>query len=324
MLEVSPNVETSHSKITVVGAGQVGMAAAFSLMVQGVASELALCDIDEKRLQGELMDMQHGQAFIPRCKIQASSDYSISAGSAICVVTAGARQREGESRLNLVQRNVNIMKGIIPKLIEYSPNCILVIVANPVDILTYCAWKLSGLPAHRVIGSGTMLDSSRFRFIISEKLNVSPQSCHGYIIGEHGDSSVPVWSGVNVGGVRLHDVNPTLGLEAEEDKWEKVHKGVVDSAYEIIRLKGYTSWAIGLTISTLCDAILNNKRSPYSVSTLIKGCHGIASDVFLSLPCVIGETGITHIFKLNLTQHETAQLQKSAAAMAEVLAGVEF
>lgn len=326
MMELSPRVVTPHAKVTVVGTGAVGMAAAFSIMTQGVASELCLVDIMEDKLKGEMMDLQHGQAFIPKCKIQASSDYSISAGSAICVVTAGARQQEGESRLNLVQRNVNIMKGIIPKLVQHSPDCILVIVSNPVDILTYCAWKLSGLPRHRVIGTGTMLDSSRFRFLISQKVHVAPQSCHAYIIGEHGDSSVPVWSAANIGGVRLSDKHPNIGVEAVEDncKWLSMHKEVIDGAYQVIKLKGYTSWAIGLTISTLCGGILANKRAVYPLSTLVQGCHGITDEVFLSLPAVVGETGITHIFKMDLNELETKKLQESARTMAEVLAGVEF
>ena len=159
------------------------------IAAQGIASEIALVDVMEDKLKGELMDLQHGLTFLHNVKISAGSDYAISAGSKLCIVTAGARQREGESRLNLVQRNTDILKGMIPKLVQHSPDTILLIVSNPVDLLTYVAWKLSGLPKERVIGSGTNLDSSRFRFLLSERFNVAPSSTHGWIIGEHGDSS---------------------------------------------------------------------------------------------------------------------------------------
>merc|ERR1719187_1746662 len=183
----------------------------------------------EDKLRGEMLDLQHGLTFLRNIKIDASTDYAVSAGSKVCIVTAGARQQEGESRLSLVQRNVNIYKSIIPKLVENSPNAILLIVSNPVDILTYVAWRISGLPKHRVIGSGTNLDSARFRFHLSEKLKVSPTSTHGWIIGEHGDSSVPVWSGVNVAGVRLRDLNPLVGTPEDPDKYDALHRDVVNS-----------------------------------------------------------------------------------------------
>lgn len=157
----------------------------------------------------------------------ALSDYALSAGSKLCIITAGARQREGESRLNLVQRNTDILKGMIPKLVQHSPDTTLLIVSNPVDLLTYVAWKISGLPKERVIGSGTNLDSSRFRFLLSERFNVAPSSTHGWIIGEHGDSSVPVWSGVNVAGVRLRDLNPDAGTAADKENWSEIHTQVV-------------------------------------------------------------------------------------------------
>lgn len=193
----------------------------------------------------------------------------MTAGSKLCIVTAGARQRVGESRLDLLQRNADIFKGIISKLTEHSPDTTLLIVSNPVDILTYVAWKISGLPAYRVIGSGTNLDSSRFRFLLSQRFGVSPTSCHGWIIGEHGDSSVPLWSGVNVAGVRLSLLNPKIGTADDPEKWSDLHKDVVNSAYEVIRLKGYTSWAVGLSVASLAFSILNNSNNVHAVSTLV-------------------------------------------------------
>lgn len=324
MEEISPVKGHPYSKVTVVGVGQVGMAAAFCIMSQGLSSELALVDVMADKLKGEMMDLQHGQAFMKRVTVNASTDYSISAGSKVCVITAGARQKEGESRLNLVQRNVNIFKSVIPNLVKHSPDCILVIVSNPVDILTYVARRISGFPPHRVIGSGTMLDSSRFRFLMGERLCVSPSSCHGYIIGEHGDSSVAVWSGVTIGGVHLTSINPDVGTDKDTEDWASIHKDVVTSAYEIIKLKGYTSWAIGVMVGTLTGAILKNERNVYALSTNVKGFHGITQDVCLSLPCVIGESGITNVLKQDLRQDEIKKLQTSAKSISDIIKGIEF
>ncbi|KAK9296450.1 hypothetical protein QLX08_009548 [Tetragonisca angustula] len=317
-------VSTGRNKVTVVGVGQVGMACAFSILSDNVSSDLVLVDVMADKLRGEMMDLQHGSAFLKNAKINASTDYSATANSSLCVVTAGARQREGETRLDLVQRNTDIFKGIIPQLVKYSPDTILLIVSNPVDILTYVAWKLSGLPKNRVIGSGTNLDSARFRFLLSQRLNIAPTSCHGWIIGEHGDTSVPVWSGVNVAGVRLRDLNENIGTDKDTENWGELHKQVVDSAYEVIKLKGYTSWAIGLSIANLASAILRNSNQVHAVSTMVTGYHGIKNDVFLSLPCTLGEGGVSSIVKQKLTEGETALLQKSADMMHEVQKDLKF
>ncbi|KAF2879934.1 hypothetical protein ILUMI_26263 [Ignelater luminosus] len=321
---VAPQVITSGNKISVVGVGMVGMACAFSILTQNVSSEVALVDAIEDKLIGEMLDLQHGSQFMRNAKIRASTDYSITVGSRVCIVTAGVRQREGESRLELVQRNTDILKMIIPQLISYSPNTILLIVTNPVDILTYVAWRISGLPKHRVIGSGTNLDSSRFRFLMSQKLGVAPTSCHAWIIGEHGDSSVAVWSGVNVAGINLQLINPSIGTDDDTDKWIDIHKKVINSAYDIIRLKGYTSWAIGLSVSDLVSAILNNTGNVHAVSVNVTGMHGIAEDVFLSLPAVLGENGITDIIKQQLNNDEVLSLQNSARLLYEVQNKLKF
>ncbi|XP_050478761.1 L-lactate dehydrogenase isoform X1 [Bombus vancouverensis nearcticus] len=317
-------VATGKNKVTVVGVGQVGMACAFSILTDNVSSDLVLVDVMADKLKGEMMDLQHGSAFLKNAKINASTDYSATANSSLCVVTAGARQREGETRLDLVQRNTDIFKGIIPQLVKYSPDTILLIVSNPVDILTYVAWKLSGLPKNRVIGSGTNLDSARFRFLLSQKLNVAPTSCHGWIIGEHGDTSVPVWSGVNVAGVRLRDLNENVGTDKDTENWGELHKQVVDSAYEVIKLKGYTSWAIGLSVANLASAILRNSNQVHAVSTMVTGYHGIKKDVFLSLPCTLGESGVSCVVQQKLTEGETALLHQSADMMHDVQKDLKF
>ncbi|XP_054934658.1 L-lactate dehydrogenase C chain isoform X2 [Physeter macrocephalus] len=222
--------KVSQSKITIVGTGAVGMACAICILLKDLADELALVDVAVDKLKGETMDLQHGSLFFNTSKIISGKDYSVSANSKLVIVTAGARQQEGESRLDLVQRNVNIMKSIIPAIVQNSPDCKMLIVSNPVDILTYVVWKISGLPATRVIGSGCNLDSARFRYLIGEKLGVHPTSCHGWIIGEHGDSSVPLWSGVNVAGVALKTLDPKLGTDSDKDQWKNIHKQVVGSA----------------------------------------------------------------------------------------------
>ncbi|XP_019872685.1 L-lactate dehydrogenase isoform X2 [Aethina tumida] len=318
MTKLADKAPVSGDRITVVGSGQVGMAIAFALLTQGISTDIVLIDMAEDKLRGEMLDLQHGSLFLKGASINASTDYCASAGSKICVVTAGARQKEGETRLNLVQRNTDIMKGIIPQLVKNSPDTILIIVSNPCDVLTYVAWKVSGLPKNRVIGSGTNLDTSRFRFLLSQRLGVSPNSVHGWIIGEHGDTSVPVWSGVNVAGVRLREVNPKFGTEDDPENYKQIHKDVVGAAYEVIKLKGYTNWAVGLSVAQICQSILKNTNNVHAVTTSLKGYHGIEKGVFLSVPCSLGKDGVTNVVHQVLTEEERAQLHRSAEAIDEI------
>ncbi|NWR49043.1 LDHA dehydrogenase, partial [Regulus satrapa] len=320
----------AENKISVVGVGAVGMACAISILMKDLADELALVDVVEDKLRGEMLDLQHGSLFLKTPKIVSgkgnllSADYSVTAHSKLVIVTAGARQQEGESRLNLVQRNVNIFKFIIPNVVKYSPDCKLLIVSNPVDILTYVAWKISGFPKHRVIGSGCNLDSARFRHLMGERLGIHPLSCHGWIVGEHGDSSVPVWSGVNVAGVSLKALHPDLGTDGDKEHWKEVHKQVVESAYEVIKLKGYTSWAIGLSVGDLAETIMKNLRRVHPISTIVKGLHGIKEDVFLSVPCVLGSNGITDVVKMILKPEEEDKLRKSADTLWAIQKELQF
>uniref|UniRef100_A0A7M4FM13 L-lactate dehydrogenase n=1 Tax=Crocodylus porosus TaxID=8502 RepID=A0A7M4FM13_CROPO len=258
------------------------------------------------------------------CNQHPDEDYSVTANSKLVIITAGARQQEGESRLNLVQRNVNIFKFIIPSVVKHSPDCKLLVVSNPVDILTYVAWKISGFPKHRVIGSGCNLDSARFRYLMGEKLGVHSLSCHGWIVGEHGDSSVPVWSGVNVAGVSLKALHPELGTDADKEHWKEVHKQVVDSAYEVIKLKGYTSWAIGLSVADLAETVMKNLRRVHPISTMVKGMYGIKDDVFLSVPCVLGYHGITDVVMMTLKSEEEEKLRKSADTLWGIQKELQF
>jgi L-lactate dehydrogenase len=204
---------------------------------------------------------------------------------------------------------------MISSIVKYSPCCKVMIVSNPVDILTYVAWKLSAFPKNRIMGSGCTLDTARFRYLIGQKLGIHSESCHGWVLGEHGDSSVPVWSGVNIAGVPLKDLNSAIGSDKDPEQWEKVHKDVIASAYQIIKMKGYTNWAIGLSVADVAESILKNLRRAHPVSTIIKGLYGINEEVFLSVPCIIGENGITDLIKIKLTREEEIRLKKSAETL---------
>jgi len=305
------NKSVCPTKITIVGVGQVGMACAFSILSSGLCSELVLADVERDKLTGEVMDLIHAGAFVHSKITAAAPNYEGTENSTICIITAGVRQRVNEDRRQLLERNVKVFNAIIPPLVRLSPNTIILVVSNPCDSLTYVAWKLSGLPKSQVFGSGTFLDSSRFRVILAEKLNVNPQSVHGWILGEHGDSSFPVLSGVNVSGILLHDIM--------KDDWESIHKQVTSSAYEVIKLKGYTNWAIGVAVSRIVEFIFKDSRHVIPLSISAKGMYGIDSEVFLSLPCIIGRRGIVQVLDATLTEVEKAKFINSATILSKLL-----
>ncbi|GLT78388.1 hypothetical protein SLA2020_499250 [Shorea laevis] len=314
-----PSPTKRHTKITVIGVGNVGMAIAQTILTQDLADELALVDAKADKLRGEMLDLQHAAAFLPRTKILASVDYAVTVGSDLCIVTAGARQLPGESRLNLLQRNVALFSSIIPPLAKYSPDTILLIVSNPVDILTYVAWKLSRFPSNRVIGSGTNLDSSRFRFLIADHLDVNAQDVQAYIVGEHGDSSVALWSSISVGGVPVLSFLEKQQINYEKETLENIHKDVVNGAYEVISLKGYTSWAIGYSVANLARSILRDQRKIHPVTVLAKGFYGIdGGDVFFSLPAQLGRSGVLGVTNIHLTDEEAQRLKDSAKTLIEM------
>uniref|UniRef100_A0A2I3HV14 L-lactate dehydrogenase n=1 Tax=Nomascus leucogenys TaxID=61853 RepID=A0A2I3HV14_NOMLE len=296
-----------HSKVSIIGTGSVGMACATSILLKGLSDELALVDLDEGKLKGKTMDLQHFRPFVKMPNIVCSKDYLVIANSSLVIITAGARQEKGERRLNLVQRNVAIFKLMISSIVQYSPLCKLIIVSNPVDILTYVAWKLSAFSKNRVVGSSCNLDTARFRFLIGQKLGIHSESCHGWILREHGDSSVPVWSGVNIAGFPLKDLNSDTGTHKDPEQWKNVHKEVIASAYEIIKMK-----------ADLTESILKNLRRTHPVSTIIRGLCGIDEEVFLNIPCVLGEDGITNLIKIKLPPEEEAHLKESAKTLWEI------
>lgn len=305
-------------KVAIVGAGSVGATFAFSLMTSGLAREIALIDRDQKRAEGECMDLNHGASFVHPIKISACG-YDGCQGADIVVLTAGAKQAPGETRIDLVKTNVAIFKELIPRLMEYARDSIFLVVTNPMDILTYVTLKLSGLPSQKVFGSGTVLDSSRFRYLISEHCHVDPRNVHAYIIGEHGDSELPLWSNANIGGMVLAKFCPICNQHCDyKNELGKIFEEVKNSAYKIIQAKGATYYAVGLALVRIVEAILRDENSVLPVSTLIKDYYGI-NDVCLSLPSIVNRGGVEKMLRLELSPLEQKQLESSARTLKEVI-----
>jgi L-lactate dehydrogenase len=301
----------------IVGAGQVGMACAYSLLIQNVLDEMVIVDVNTEKLEGEVMDLNHGLPFVQPTIIR-SGTLADGEDADIVIITAGAKQKPGESRLELVQRNLEIFKVLIPQVVKYCSKAILLIVTNPVDIMTYVSLKLSGLPTSSVIGSGTVLDTARFRYLLAEKFQLDSRSLHAYIIGEHGDSEVPVWSKVNISGMQLFQEDANGEKLADDDTIKPVFEQVKNAAYEVIQRKGATSYAIGLGVTQIVQSILRNQNRLLTVSSLIHGFEGI-DDVCLSLPAVVNRQGVSRILNLTLTPTEKEQLQNSARVLRQTI-----
>jgi len=314
----NPSIETKVSirprKGVIIGAGQVGMACAYSMIIQNCFDELILQDINTDRLQGEVMDLMHGVPFVEPVEIKAGTVADAGQNADLVIITAGASQKPGESRLDLVVRNVAIFQQLIPDVVKYCPNATLLIVSNPVDILTYVTLKLSGFPAARVIGSGTVLDSARFRTLLAQQMGIDSRSVHAYIIGEHGDSEVPVWSKANIAGMPFYDQgSPALDNAALQELFDRVK----NAGYEILKLKGCTSYAIGLATTEIVKAILHGQERILTVSSLVNDFYGIR-DVCLSLPSVVNEKGVVKTVNLTLNDTEQQQLIHSAQVLRDI------
>jgi L-lactate dehydrogenase len=307
-------------KVGVVGLGLVGSSFAYGLMIQGIATELVLVDINEEKTIGEMMDFNHGLSFVQPMKI-AAGGYEELCGATVVVIAAGAAQRPGETRLDLLARNARVFKDIVPQVVRYAPDTVILIATNPVDILTYLSLKESGLPASRVIGSGTILDTSRFRFLLGQYYGVDARSVHAYIIGEHGDSEIPVWSLANIGGVRLQEFAPLKNRSYNHAEMNALFIAVRDAAYEIINRKGATYYAIGLGLLSIVEAILGDFRTVLSVSTLMNGHYGVR-DTCMSLPCVVGTNGVEEILTLNLSEEEERGFRASAEKLKKTFASL--
>jgi len=312
-------VETLHPsvRIAIVGAGHVGSTFAYALLLSGLASEIVLIDANRAKAEGEAMDLNHSLPFSYATGIWAG-DYSDCAGAAVTVVAGGAAQRPGETRLDLVKKNVATFEEIIPAVSRSDTKSLLLIATNPVDVMTYVAWKLSELPANRIIGSGTILDTARFRYALSQHCGVDPHSVHAYIIGEHGDSEVPVWSLANIAGLRLLDFCGVHGVPHDKIELDEIFRQTRDAAYHIIERKGATYYAVAAGLLRIVEAILRDQNTVLSVSSLIESYYGI-SDVCLSLPTVINRRGVECVLRLDLSPEEVAGLQRSARVLRETI-----
>ena len=307
----------NERKVAVVGCGFVGSASAFALMESGLFSEMVLIDVNKEKAEGEAIDISHGLPFAKPMQIYAG-DYKDAGDAAVVVVTAGAGQKPGETRLDLVKKNVGIFKSIIPEIAKYNKEGILLIVANPVDILTYAAAKLSGFPENRVFGSGTVLDTARFKYLLGEHLDVDSRSVHAFIIGEHGDSEIAAWSSANVSGIPIHDFCEMRGHFEHEKAMKEIAENVKNSAYEIIEKKGATYYGIAMSVRRICECIIRDEKSILSVSSTINGQFGIEG-VCLSMPAIVGADGVETLVPISLDDKEKEKLCESAATLKKVL-----
>lgn len=303
------------NKIVLIGAGDVGIAYAFALINQGVCDELAIIDIDEKKTAGNVMDLNHGVVWASSPTNVKVGTYDDCADAAMVVVCAGAAQKPGETRLQLVDKNIKILNSIIGDVMKHGFDGIFLIASNPVDILTYATWKISGLPKERVIGSGTVLDSARFRSMLGDMYDVAPSSIHAYIIGEHGDSELPVLSSSTVGGVSMRK---KLGKDPElHGRLEKVFEETRDAAYTIIDAKGSTSFGIGMGLARITRAVLQNQNVVLPVSAYLQGEYG-EDDIYIGTPALVNRGGIHRVVELELDDHEAEQMKASAAQLREI------
>jgi L-lactate dehydrogenase len=320
--ESIPQDESRPVRVAIVGVGDVGSTFAYALLLSGLAAEIVLIDANRAKAEGEAMDLNHTVPFTHPTRIWAG-DYTDCAGAAITVLTAGAKQKPGQSRLDCLQANARIWREIVPQIARHNPRGILLVATNPVDVLTYAALKLSGLPAARVLGSGTILDTARFRFLLSQHFGVDARSVHAYIIGEHGDSEVPAWSLANIAGMHLPDYCRAQGLPYEPEQMQKIFESTRDAAYHIIERKGATYYAVAAGLLRITQSILRHQNTVLSVSSLIEDYCGI-SDLCFSLPTVVDRGGIQRVLRLELDKTETAKLRHSAAVLRETIAALDL
>lgn len=309
-------------KVAVIGCGFVGSATAFTLMKSSLFSEMVLIDIDKARAEGEAMDISHGIPFAGPMKIYAG-DYDDIVDADIIIVTAGANQKPNETRLDLVKKNVAIFRSIIPKIAERNSQGILLIVSNPVDILTWVALKLSGFDKNRVIGSGTVLDTARLKYLLGKHLGVDSRGVHAFVIGEHGDSELAVWSSANISGVPLTRICEMRGFFEHDEEMDRIYEDVKNSAYEIIERKQATYYGIAMAVKRICECIVRNEHSVLPVSSIMEGQYGL-DDIVLSMPAVVDARGVEQIVPLSLDEEEQRRLMESANALKEVMAEIDL
>ena len=300
-------------KVAIIGCGMVGSTTAFALMESGLFTDMILIDVNRKRAEGEAMDLSHCLPFTRPLEITAG-DYKDISDCGIIIITAGVGQKPGETRLDCVQKNIEVFRSIVPQITKYNTEAFLLVVSNPVDILSYVTHKLSGFPSARVFGSGTVLDSARLRFAVGRRLNVDPRSVHAFVIGEHGDSELAVWSSANVGGIVLDEYCTHCGYVSHASNRKKLEEDVKNSAYEIIDRKGATYYGIAAATRRILESIVRDEHSILPVSTLVNNRYGL-DGVYVSVPALIGAGGVEDILDINLSAEESRALIESAATL---------
>ncbi|MEW5978852.1 MAG: L-lactate dehydrogenase [Acidobacteriota bacterium] len=312
---------TLRHRLAVVGAGAVGSTIAYAAMLKGLVREIVLIDVAHAKAEAEAKDLMHGSLFVPPVEVMAGT-LADCRGAGIVVITAGAKQKPGQSRLELVSANTTMLKDMIPRIQQAAPGALLLLVSNPVDVLTYVAWKVSSLPPSQVMGSGTVLDTSRFRALLARRLKVAVNNVHAYIVGEHGDSEVPLWSSAQVGNVSLETVSVNAPALTDQDRREIFHN-VREAAAQVIAAKGATNWAVGLAVARILEAVLRDEQAILTVSGLLHDYHGI-DDVCASVPRLVGGSGLGTALPLSYDATELAALRRSAGLLREVLRQVGF
>lgn len=306
----------SYQKCGIVGCGSVGAASAYTLATGGLFSELVLIDINKEKANGEAMDISHGISFARPCRVYAG-EYADLSDCGLVIVAAGVGQKPGETRLDLLRRNAAVMKTVIGAIAAVNSECILLMVSNPVDLLTYMALRISGFPPARVIGSGTVLDTARLKYLLGQRLHVDSRNVHAFIIGEHGDSELAVWSSANISGVDLNDycgLTGSCGTECLND----IYESVKHSAYSIIDAKGATYYGIAMSVQRIAECIVRDEHSVLPVSSLISGHYGL-QNICLSLPCVLGRSGVETVLDIPLSEEERSRLTSSAQTLSELV-----
>ena len=317
-------ISNSHQpiKIAIIGTGRVGASCAFALQLRGLASEIVLINAERQRAEGEAMDINHGSLFTKPVRVWAG-EYRDCRDADIIVVTAGTSQKPGDTRLDLLKNNARVLERMISPALRYLEDAIVVVAANQVDALTYLTWQMTGLPSHQVIGSGTILDTARFRFLLGQHFRIESHSIHAYIIGEHGDSQVPVWSLANIAGIRLEEFSKLNNKPLESSDREKIAENTRRAAYEIIRRKGATYYAIAAGLVRIIEAIVRDENGVLTVSGIVSGIHDL-DDVALSLPCVINRQGISNTLDLPLSEVEESELKKSAQVLRAAIQSLDL
>ena len=316
-------MRTDKRKVALIGTGMVGMSYAYSMLNQNICDELVLIDINKKRAEGEAMDLNHGLAFsASNMKIYAG-EYKDTSDADIAVICAGVAQKPGESRLNLLKRNAAVFKSIVDPVTESGFNGIFLVATNPVDIMTYVALKLSGYPRNKVIGSGTVLDTARLKYLLSRHLDVDSRSIHAFIIGEHGDSELAVWSAANVSGIPLNHFCELRGYFDHMESMDRIYQSVRDSAYEIIEKKGATYYGVAMAVCRIAESVIRNEHSIMPISVYLDGLYGL-HDICLSIPTVVGQEGAEKVLDIPLDLMEMGKLVYSAEELKKIIGELEL